>query len=51
MNKKTEYIDSEKYRQILVKDGEKRFQEWHKNFLKYQQQFLQEMNSKKIVQK
>jgi hypothetical protein len=36
------YIDSEHYRQMLVKDGERRFREWHTAFLQYQQQFLKE---------
>ena len=37
------YIDSEHYRQMLVKDGERRYREWHTAFLRYQQKFLQEM--------
>ena len=36
-------IDSEHYRQMLVKDGERRYREWHTAFLRYQQKFLQEM--------
>lgn len=36
-----QYIDSEHYRQMLVRDGDRRFREWHHAFLKYQQQFLQ----------
>lgn len=37
------YIDSEHYRQMLVKDGERRFHEWHSAFLHHQKQFLQEI--------
>jgi len=37
---KSKYISSEHYRQMLVRDGDRRFQEWHSKFLKYQQQFL-----------
>ncbi|NJL98194.1 MAG: hypothetical protein HC818_03370 [Synechococcaceae cyanobacterium RM1_1_27] len=36
-------IDSERYRQMLVRDGERRFREWHQAFLQYQQQFQQAM--------
>lgn len=35
--------DSEQYRQMLVKDGERRFHEWHSAFLQYQQRFLREL--------
>ncbi|MFQ3679931.1 MAG: dual specificity protein phosphatase family protein [Pseudanabaenaceae cyanobacterium] len=41
------YIDSEHYRQQLVRDGEKRFREWHSRFLAYQQRFLLEMGLRK----
>ena len=34
------WISSEAYRQFLVKDGERRFAEWHGQFLEYQRQFL-----------
>ncbi|NET08688.1 MAG: hypothetical protein F6K09_32595 [Merismopedia sp. SIO2A8] len=40
--KATQYVDSEHYRQMLVRDGDRRFQEWHTNFLRYQKQFLAE---------
>lgn len=40
------YIDSEHYRQMLVRDGDRRFQEWHGSFLRYQRQFLQAMQSR-----
>jgi hypothetical protein len=36
-------LNSEQYRQLLVRDGERRFREWHTAFLNYQRQFLQEM--------
>ncbi|MGQ9866905.1 MAG: phosphatase domain-containing putative toxin [Pseudanabaenaceae cyanobacterium] len=37
------YVNSEHYRQQLVRDGERRFREWHSRFLAYQRRFLQEM--------
>lgn len=37
------YIDSEHYRQMLVRDGERRFREWHTEFLNYQKQFLRDV--------
>lgn len=37
------YLSSEAYRAMLVKDGERRFQEWHNAFLAYQKSFQQEM--------
>ena len=43
MSQTKRYIDSEHYRQMLVRDGDRRFQEWHTAFLRYQQQFLKEM--------
>ncbi|MGQ9837921.1 MAG: hypothetical protein ACUVRV_08125 [Cyanobacteriota bacterium] len=36
-------LNSEQYRQMLVRDGERRFREWHTAFLNYQKQFLHEM--------
>lgn len=36
------YMDSETYRKKLVRDGDRRFKEWHNSFLHYQKQFLQE---------
>ncbi|AFY71765.1 hypothetical protein Pse7367_3530 [Thalassoporum mexicanum PCC 7367] len=36
----SKYLSSEQYRQMLVKDGQRRFQEWHGRFLQYQQKFL-----------
>lgn len=38
------YISSEEYRQKLVKDGDRRFAEWHRDFLDYQKKFLAEMS-------
>ncbi|AFY72843.1 hypothetical protein Syn7502_00701 [Synechococcus sp. PCC 7502] len=37
---KPKYISSEHYRQMLVRDGDRRFQEWHSKFLKYQKDFI-----------
>ena len=36
----SQYISSEHYRQLLVRDGDRRFQEWNNNFLAYQKKFL-----------
>ena len=41
------YIPSEAYRAMLVRDGERRFQEWHRSFLAYQKAFLQEMEQRR----
>lgn len=43
MTTKSSWIPSEQYRQMLVRDGERRFREWHTKFLAYQQQFLAAM--------
>ncbi|MFS8855026.1 hypothetical protein NW859_08980 [Synechococcus sp. H55.5] len=43
MNSAQPCLNSEHYRQMLVRDGERRFREWHTAFLNYQRQFLQEM--------
>lgn len=40
---KPRYIDSEHYRQMLVRDGERRFREWHTSFLKYQQEYQKDL--------
>lgn len=40
---KEKSINSERYRQMLVRDGERRFREWHTAFLNYQKQFLREL--------
>ena len=41
------YISSEKYRQMLVRDGDRRFQEWHSSFLSYQRAYLEDLNKRK----
>ncbi|GBO52651.1 hypothetical protein APA_320 [Pseudanabaena sp. lw0831] len=41
------YISSEKYRQMLVRDGDRRFQEWHNSFLSYQRAYLEDLNKRK----
>ncbi len=46
MTKQSQYISSEKYRQMLVRDGERRFQQWHTNYLNYQKKYLQELSKK-----
>lgn len=33
------YIDSEHYRQMLVKDGERRYREWHTRLIQHQRKF------------
>jgi hypothetical protein len=42
-----QYIPSEAYRAMLVRDGERRFQEWHTTFLNYQKAYLQAMDAKR----
>ena len=49
MTKKTHYIDSETYRQMLVRDGDRRFQEWHTAFLQYQKQFHSETHAARSI--
>ncbi len=39
MSAKNPPISSEAYRQMLVRDGERRFREWHGDFLRHQQEF------------
>ncbi|NJK34832.1 MAG: hypothetical protein HC919_07685 [Oscillatoriales cyanobacterium SM2_2_1] len=41
----TRYLTSEQYRQMLVRDGDRRFKEWHNRFLSYQRKFQQELRS------
>jgi hypothetical protein len=41
------YISSEKYRQMLVRDGDRRFQEWHNRFLDYQKAYLEDLNKRR----
>lgn len=47
---KKKYIDSETYRKMLVRDGERRFREWHTSFLNYQKQYLKETAAIRYVQ-
>ncbi|WP_197278749.1 hypothetical protein [Pseudanabaena sp. 'Roaring Creek'] len=47
MSNTKEYISSEKYRQMLVRDGDRRFQEWHSSYLNYQRAYLEDMNKRK----
>ncbi len=42
-----QYLNSEQYRQMLVRDGEQRFSEWHSSFLSYQKNFLAAMAQKR----
>ncbi|MDH6061601.1 hypothetical protein NWP17_14350 [Chrysosporum bergii ANA360D] len=35
-------IAHERYRQMLVRDGQRRFNEWHSEFLRYQKEFLKD---------
>jgi hypothetical protein len=44
MNEKTDPSDSERYRQMLVRDGDRRFKEWHVSFLNAQKQCLNRDN-------
>ncbi|MCJ2542522.1 hypothetical protein [Thermostichus vulcanus] len=41
-------LNSEQYRQMLVRDGERRFREWHTAFLNYQKQFLRELEQLRL---
>ena len=47
MSNSQAYISSEKYRQMLVRDGDRRFQDWHNSFLSYQKAYLEDMNKRK----
>lgn len=47
MSDKQQFIPSEKYRQMLVRDGERRFQEWHRNYINHRKKYLQEISGKK----
>ncbi len=46
MSQAKTYISSEKYRQMLVRDGDRRFQEWHTNYLQYQKKYQKEISGK-----
>jgi len=37
------YISSEDYRKMLVRDGDRRFQEWHTQYLNYQKDYLNQV--------
>lgn len=37
-------LSHEHYRQMLVRDGERRFREWHTEYLRYQSQFLNDQH-------
>jgi hypothetical protein len=43
----SQHLTSEQYRQMLVRDGDRRFKEWHDRFLSYQRQFHREMRAKR----
>ena len=43
------YMNSEHYRQMLVRDGDRRFQEWHTAFLKYQKDFVNKTSEVRYV--
>ena len=38
-------IDSEHYRQELVRDYQRRFDEWHTEFLRYQEEFIKSVDN------
>jgi len=46
MTEKKQPIPSEQYRQMLVRDGERRFQEWHNNYIDHRKKYLQEISKK-----
>ncbi|WP_271253809.1 hypothetical protein [Pseudanabaena sp. Chao 1811] len=48
MSTSKQYIPSEKYRQMLVRDGYRRFQEWHSSFLDYQRAYLEDLNKRRL---
>ncbi|MBE9227625.1 hypothetical protein IQ264_19535 [Phormidium sp. LEGE 05292] len=39
-------LSSEHYRQMLVRDGDRRFCEWHGEYLRYQNQFLNDQKNR-----
>lgn len=39
-------LDSEHYRQMLVADGQRRFQEWHSEYLRHQNEFLEDQHKR-----
>ncbi|AFZ50083.1 hypothetical protein [Dactylococcopsis salina] len=46
MSQEKTFIPSEKYRQMLVRDGERRFQEWQTNYINYRKKYLREVSRK-----
>jgi len=40
MSEKKRYIPSEEYRAMLVRDGERRYREWHTSYIKHQKEYL-----------
>jgi hypothetical protein len=42
----SELLSHEHYRQMLVKDGERRFKEWHTEYLRHQNQFLKDQQNR-----
>lgn len=41
-----ELLSHEHYRQMLVRDGDRRFKEWHTEFLRHQNQFLNDRHNR-----
>lgn len=41
-------LDHEHYRQMLVRDGQRRFNEWHTEYLRFQQGFLQDQRRRTL---
>ncbi|MEL7037812.1 MAG: hypothetical protein AAFO04_19680 [Cyanobacteria bacterium J06592_8] len=39
-------LDSEHYRQMLVADGQRRYQEWHNEYLRHQKEFLNDQHQR-----
>lgn len=39
-------LSSEHYRQMLVRDGERRFKEWHTEYLRHQKEFLKDQHNR-----
>ncbi len=50
MSQSKQYTSSEEYRQMLVRDGQRRYQEWHSKFLEDQQEFQQDSKIDKYPQ-
>ncbi|MFB2918033.1 MULTISPECIES: hypothetical protein [Aerosakkonema] len=47
LNPQKRFIPSEEYRQMLVRDGERRYREWHSTYLNYQKAYLKEMRQRR----